>query len=118
MRALTLSLLLLAGLLIGGAGWLWFQQREEMRQVVYIIPAGTADRIEAGETVDVLPASIELERGVRDTLIIRNEDTRAIQVGPYLIGPGQQFRQRYSSRGTFDLLCTLHANQQMQVIVR
>ena len=100
------------------AGAIIYQWYGQQRQVVYVVPAGTAARIAAGEHVDVLPQTIELERGVRDTLVIRNDDTQTMQVGPYLIAPGQSYTQRYNSRGTFDMLCTVHPSQQLRVIVK
>lgn len=112
-----LRIFALASLLIvaGVAGYQWYAQQ---RQVVYVIPAGTAARIAAGEQVEVLPQTIELQRGVRDVLVIRNDDTQTVQVGPYLIAPGQSYTQRYNSRGTFDMLCTIHPSQQLRVVVK
>jgi hypothetical protein len=116
LRQLILGGLLLAAL--AGAG-LWARDcLEQRRQVVFVIPAGTSAQVAAGGEVSVLPATIELERNLRDTLVIRNEDTEALQIGPYLIAPGQQFVQRYPNRGTFDLICTIHESQRMRVVVR
>lgn len=114
------QLLLLVGLatvLVAGGLWSW-QQREINRQVVFMVPAGYAKQKAGGVAPPILPETIELVRGVRDTLIIVNQDTEAIQVGPYLVAPGQRFTQRYASRGTFDLICSIHESERMRVIVR
>lgn len=112
-------LLILASIcLITLAGVMAYQWYGQQRRVVYVVPAGTAARIAAGEKVEVLPQTIELQRGVRDVLVIRNDDTQAMQVGPYLIAPGQSYTQRYNSRGTFDMLCTIHPSQQLRVVVK
>jgi hypothetical protein len=100
------------------AGWWAWDSFEQRRQVVYVIPAGTSAQIASGASVSVLPTTIELERNVRDTLVIRNDDTQPLQIGPYLVAPGQRFVQRYPNRGTFDLLCSIHPSQRMRVIVR
>jgi hypothetical protein len=117
-RMLLLGLLCCAALGAGAIGWFGWQSYQASRQVLFSIPAGTVARIEAGEKINVLPATIELQRGVRDILVIENDDTAPIQVGPYLIAPGQRFSQQYHNRGTFDLLCSVHASQRMQVVVR
>jgi hypothetical protein len=117
-RILLLGIIVCAAFATGAIGWREWQSYQASRQIIFIIPAGTVERIAAGETLSVLPATIELERGVRDILVIENEDTQAIQVGPYLIAPGQRFSQQYHNRGTFDLLCSVHASQRMQVVVR
>lgn len=113
--------LFLVGLLLAvmaSAGWWAWDSFEQRRQVVYVIPAGTSAQIASGATVDVLPTTIELERNVHDTLVIRNDDTQPLQIGPYLVAPGQRFVQHYPNRGTFDLLCSVHPGQRMRVIVR
>ncbi|MFN8479642.1 MAG: hypothetical protein U0074_17635 [Kouleothrix sp.] len=112
--AVALVILLLAAL----AGYLWWRgPSEASRQVVYSVPPGTAARLAAGETVDVLPSTIKLTLNQRDVLVIRNDDTAAVQIGPFTIDPGQRFSQRYYNRGTYELMCTIHADQRLRVIV-
>lgn len=113
-----LLMLACVGLILLLTAVLGYQWYEQQRQVVYTIPAGTAAQIAAGEQVEVLPQTIELERGVRDILVIRNNDTQTVQVGPYLIAPGQSYTQRFNSRGTFDMLCTIHPSQELRVVVK
>lgn len=105
-------------IVLASAGWWAWGSFEQRRQLVYVIPAGTSAQIARGAAVDVLPTTIELERNVRDTLVIRNDDTQPLQIGPYLVAPGQRFVQRYPNRGTFDLLCSVHPGHRMRVIVR
>ncbi|NJO85084.1 MAG: hypothetical protein HC828_21630 [Blastochloris sp.] len=108
----------LALLLLGGGVWWWNTGRTADREVVFTVPQGTADRLAAGETVQVLPQTIELTRGWKDILVIRNEDNQQVTIGPYVLEPGQAFRQRYYSRGTFDLVCSIHPGDQLRVVVR
>jgi hypothetical protein len=96
----------------------WMQQREEQaRTLEFRVPPGTAARIAAGETPEILPAVITLQIGVADILVIANDDSEPVTIGPYRIAPGQRFIQRYYSPGQFDLVCSLHADQQLQIIV-
>lgn len=104
-------------LVVGGGFWFWQGQRETNRQIAFVVPVGTNDRIAAGETVNVLPSTITMTLGVHDVLVIRNEDRQDVQIGPYKIAPGQQFRQQFFNAGTFDLVCSIHAGEKLRVLV-
>jgi hypothetical protein len=88
------------------------------REVVFTVPEGSVARLAAGEDVQILPPTIELTLGEKDVLIIRNDDTEPITVGPFKIEPGQRFRQQYHNAGTFDLMCTLHESERLRVVVK
>jgi hypothetical protein len=83
----------------------------------FVIPQGTWARRMAGETLEVLPAEIRLTLGVRDVLVLKNDDDVPQMFGPVLIMPGQSFRLpfRVASRNQF--ACTAHASGQLTVIV-
>ena len=49
-------------------------------RIELVIPAGTADKVAAGQTVLSLPA--EMVFVVGDTLVVKNEDTTNHQLGP------------------------------------
>jgi hypothetical protein len=117
--AAALAVLALLTTLAAGLGlWRWVEWRAETRQLVYVVAPGTAARLAAGEHVEVLPATIEIDLDTHDTLVIRNDDSAPVTVGPFKIEPGQRFVQRYTNPGTFDMLCTLHGEQRMRVLVR
>jgi len=110
---------MLAGLLIAvlAGAWWWRGPSEAQRQALFSIPPGTAARLAAGETVEVLPSTINLTLNQRDILVIRNDDSVPVQIGPFTIDPGQRFSQRYYNRGTYELMCTIHADQRLRVVV-
>jgi hypothetical protein len=87
------------------------------RDYLFEIPKGTWARRMAGEKIEILPATITLTLGVRDVLLLRNNDTVPQIFGPVLIMPGQDFRLPFAqvSENQFD--CTAHASGQMTVIV-
>jgi hypothetical protein len=114
MLAGALALLILA---LGGAAWWLSGPSETARQVIYTVPPGTAARLAAGENVEVLPPTISLTLNQHDILIIRNDDTQPVQIGPFKIEPGQRFVQRYYNRGAYDLVCSIHASQRLRIIV-
>jgi hypothetical protein len=92
--------------------------REELRRYEIVIPAGTAARLAAGDTANAPPHSFELILGVRDVLVIQNEDSVWHQVGPYRVAPGHTLVQRFSRPGTIRAACTMTASRQVEIIVR
>jgi len=92
--------------IIGAAGWWWF---DAQRTVVVVI---------RDDAPRALPETVELVRGVRDTLIIRNESAQTALVAGRNIEPNQQIRQRFLSAGEFTFECTTHGAATMSVIVR
>lgn len=51
-----------------------------------LIPSGTAERVAEGEPVPAIPDHLAFVVG--DTLVVRNEDIQAHQLGPLWIPPG------------------------------
>jgi hypothetical protein len=115
--ALIGGIVALVAVVAGGAWW-WSIRPSEARQVVFTVPPGTVNRMAAGEPVNILPGTIDIVLDQQDTLVIRNEDTQPIQIGPYKIQPGQQFSQRFYNPGTFDLLCSVHESERLRIVVR
>lgn len=81
-----------------------------------VIPAGTAHRLAAGETLDVVPDSLALR--ARDRLLVVNEDDVAHQVGPVLVQPGERVEQRVSTAMDRDYTCSLHPGGRIEITVR
>ena len=92
--------------IIGAAGWWWF---DAQRTVVVVI---------SDDAPRALPETVELVRGIRDTLIIRNETATTALVAGRSIEPNQQIRQRFLSAGEYSFECTTHGNASMTVVVR
>lgn len=80
------------------------------------VPAGTADRIAAGELVELVPRTLEVSVG--DTLEIHNRDGVAHEVGPYTVAAGQTLRQTFTSPGTIQGVCSLHPSGELTIRVR
>jgi hypothetical protein len=92
--------------IIGVTAWWWF---DTQRTVVVVI---------RDDTTRALPETVELIRGVKDTLIIRNESNISALVAGRNIAPQQQIRQRFLSAGEYTFECTTHGEATMVVIVR
>ncbi|MEK9937172.1 MAG: hypothetical protein VW552_00445 [Ilumatobacter sp.] len=74
----------------------------------YRIPAGTGDRIDGGERIDILPA--ELEVAVGETIRIVNEDDRGHVVGVFYVGAGETLTQTFTAPGQLTGECTVHSS--------
>ena len=83
--------------------------------VEIVVPAGTQERLFAGEEVVVMPARLELRVG--DTLLIRNEDSVTQSVGPYLVQAGGEVRLTYGEPGTYEGYCPLSEGQRYEIVV-
>ncbi len=83
--------------------------------VELVVPAGTQDRLDRGEVVEVMPAKLEFRVG--DTLRIRNDDDTDQYVGPYLVLAGRQFELRYGKPGRFTGLCDLSGGASYEIVI-
>jgi len=81
----------------------------------FVIPAGSGDRIDQGEPLDILPR--ELVAQLDETVIIVNEDDQAHLLGPWFVGPGETLRQRFTTEGVFEDTCTVHPSGKFTVVV-
>jgi plastocyanin len=84
--------------------------------IVVEVAAGTAERLAAGEEVDLLPRTLEVSVG--DRLEIANRDDVVHEVGPYTVAAGQTLRQTFTTVGTLEGACTLHPSGAITIVVR
>lgn len=84
---------------------------------LFEIPKGTWERRMKGDQASILPERITLTLGVRDVLLLRNNDTVPQVFGPVLIMPGQDFRLPFAQAGEHPFDCTAHASGRMTVVV-
>ena len=91
--------------------------KDDSREQVYVIPRGTFERRMAGENLEILPSEIRLTLGVRDILVLKNEDDVPQLFGPVLIMPGQTFRLPFNRASRYQFACSLHVNGTLDVVV-
>ena len=77
------------------------------RELLYVIPKGASARA-GGEGQSPLPSTVRLVLGVRDILVLRNDDTVPMQIGPLRLAPGQSYRLPFHQPGALQLACTFH----------
>lgn len=117
-RRLLWILALLGAAFAGALAWAAFTPvASDSREAVYEIPKGTWARRMAGEKLDILPQEIRLAIGVRDILVLRNQDDVPQVFGPVLIMPGQSFSMPFRQASSYQFACSLHVSGQLSVIV-
>jgi len=89
----------------------------DSREQVYVIAKGTWARRMAGESIEILPSVIRLTLGVKDVLVLRNQDDVPQLFGPVLIMPGQSFQLPFQRASTYQFACSLHVSGQLDVVV-
>jgi hypothetical protein len=112
------SMLIVTAAAIGAVAWaafapITFASREE----VFEIPKGTWARRMAGNKVEILPSHVYLTVGIRDVLLLKNQDDVPQIFGPTLMMPGQSFRLPFEVASSYQFACTAHASGQMTVVV-
>jgi hypothetical protein len=88
------------------------------RELVYVIPNGTAARQATGAASDVLPREVRLTVGVQDVLVLRNEDDATARLGPALLAPGQTYRIPFHAPADFQLSCSIHRDGAITISVK
>jgi hypothetical protein len=107
-----------AAIVLGATAWAGFAPVDsDSREHVFVIPQGTWARRNAGEKLEVLPSEIRLTLGVKDILVMRNQDDVPQMFGPVLIMPGQSFRLPFSVVSSNQFACTAHVSGTLTVIV-
>lgn len=111
--------MVLTGVALAGVAWAGLAPvGDEWREEVHVIPKGTWARRSAGAKFDVLPDQIHLTLGVRDILVMKNQDDVPQMFGPVLIMPGQSFRLPFRVASRHDFACTAHVSGQLTVYVK
>ncbi len=70
-----------------------------------------------GAKPTVLPAVMRFTIGVRDVLVLRNEDDVAATFGPVRLEPGQTYRVPFRAPTSFQLACSVHREGEVGIIV-
>jgi hypothetical protein len=110
--ALIASAIVIAG--VFAALWpVTFDSRGEL----FEIPKGTWARRMAGEKREILPSTIHLVVGIRDTLVLKNSDDVPQIFGPTLLMPGQTFSLPFTTPSENYFACTAHASGQLLIAV-
>lgn len=117
-RTHTLTLSILAAASVAALAIVGFTPIESVsRDRIFAIPKGTWARRMSGDKVEILPDHIRLTLGIRDILVLRNQDDVPQIFGPTLMMPGQSFRLPFDRPAEYTFACTAHASGQMTIVV-
>jgi hypothetical protein len=85
-------------------------------RVELVIPAGTADKVAAGQAVPSLPADMVFVVG--DTLVVKNQDTTSHQLGPIWVPPGTSASLNLDTANRYSYACSFQPSQYLGLDVR
>ena len=98
-------------------GWFVLFGWEKTRTASYVIPPGTNARLANGEEVLDIPEEIVLTVGIKDTLVIENQDNVVHTFGLFTILPQTTLTKRFTTPRVYQNVCTFHENREMKVVV-
>lgn len=122
-RRLLVGQLAAAAALLLAASFLWNAWgrdggREADRGLVFTIPRGSAERVVPElESAVAIPTAIRFGPGETAAITIRNEDVVTHRAGPFLVGPGQTYTQRFPSPGVYPIACAVDPAESIVVTV-
>ena len=117
-RPVALGATAVVVLALAAAAWAAFAPLPTTsRELAYLIPPGTAARVKAGAPFTVLPSPVHLTLGVRDILVLTNDDEVIHQLGPVILGPRQTYRIPFRQPGRFQYACSLHASGSLTLVI-
>ncbi len=91
-------------------------KRETPQRIQLVIPAGTAERVKAGESSPSLPERMDFLAG--DVLVVKNEDAVSHQLGPLWVPPGQSASLNLENAQLYSLSCSFQPTQYLGLDVR
>ena len=108
-----LALVALAVIVAIGGAWLVFDARPTDHR--YVIPNGSAARIDDGELIDIIPNELTFKAG--DTMTVVNHDVADHNVSVTQIPAGETVTYQFPSPGVFDGACTVHPRGAVRIEV-
>lgn len=105
---IVLAAIAVGAILLGTGG-------DDPETTTVVIPAGTGERRDAGEDVELVPQTSYYEVG--DRFVIVNEDDRLHTVGPFTARPGETFEYTFEEPGVLEGICTLRESGTIRFIV-
>ncbi len=88
------------------------------REVTYTIPPGTANLIKQGIDPHIVPGEMIFTLGVRDVLVIHNNDDVGHTFGPYWVASHNTLRVHFSQPVVYEGYCSVHPSNQVRIVVQ
>jgi hypothetical protein len=119
-RLLLLATSLAALVLVGALGGIAaFWQEPEPDGLVFVIPAGAAERLEMPTIDSAIDIPVDIRFGPTDvpSITIVNQDTTMNRAGPWLVDAGQTYRLKFDKPGVYQFDCSVDASESVTVTV-
>lgn len=102
---------------LGGVAAFW--QEPEPDGLVFVIPAGAAERIEMPTIDSAIDIPVDIRFGPDDVarITIINQDSTMHRAGPWLVDAGQTYRLKFDKPGVYQFDCTVDASESVTVTV-
>lgn len=88
---------------------------DEAATYEYVIPNGTGVALAAGQTVDLMPATLEAKVG--ESIRIINRDDEDFMVGPFFVKSKATVAMRFTREGTLVGTCDMNASGEITIHV-
>ena len=106
---------IVCAVVIGAAATTLLDGEGDPETITYVVPEGTSEKLFFGETVEIMPTEVHLDVG--DTLVIRNEDSQTMAVGPFTVRGGETLEQTFSRPQTLVGECSLSGTGEIRLVV-
>ena len=106
---------IVCAVVIGAAATQLLDSDGDPETITYVVPEGTSEKLFFGETVEIMPTEVLLDVG--DTLVIRNEDSQTMAVGPFTVRGGETLEQTFSRPQTLVGECSLSGTGEIRLVV-
>ena len=119
LKRVLLSLLIgvvLAGITTEAAYQVLKRENRAPERIELVIPAGTAERVAAGEAPPSIPSNMSFVVG--DTLVVKNEDTASHQLGPIWVPAGTSASLNLDTANQYSYECSFEPNRYIGLDVR
>lgn len=119
-RLMLLAASLVALVLVGALGGVAaFWQDAEPEGLVFVIPAGAAERLEMPTIDSAIDIPVDIRFGPNDVakITIINEDSTMNRAGPWLVDAGQRYTLKFDKPGVYQFDCTVDASESVTVTV-
>lgn len=108
-------LVVLAVVLLAGVAIVAVASDDSPEVVTVEIPAGTAERLDAGEVVEVVDSVVHVETGGSVELV--NDDVRLHVLGDLRVDPGETARLAFPTEGRYIVATSLRSDAQTTILV-
>lgn len=122
-RGRMLVIGLLALVLVGGVAGIFLlsgrMAQQSTQGLVFTIPAGASETLArpGWDSAIAIPTDIRFDSPAEAVITVKNLDSVTQRAGPFLVGPGQTFTQRFPEPGRYPIVCTVDPLETVVVTV-